>query len=105
MFVIRQDDIVNASIPVKFRGMNPITGSYGELKESLEDIIPFPSTLESINEINKLINTMRKTGREGIHPTNANKKFTILDVDEDYIIRKQYSLKEWFNNSINKLEW
>ena len=48
---------------------------------------------------------MRKTGREGIHPTNANKKFTILEVDEDHIIRKEYTLDKWFNNSINKLEW
>lgn len=105
MFIIRQTDTVNESIPVKYRGINPETGKYGELKEKLEDVIPFSSTKESINEINRIINTMRKTGREGIHPTNSNKKFTILDVDEEYIIRKQYSLKEWFNNSINKIEW
>ena len=105
MFIIQQEDIVKTFIPTKFRGMNLETGKYGELKEKLEDVIPFPSTKESINEINRIINTMRKTGREGIHPDNANKKFTILDVDEDYIIRKKYSLKDWFNNSINKLEW
>ena len=105
MFVIQQEDFVKTFIPIKYRGINLETNKYGELKEKLEDTIPFPSTLESINEINRLINTMRKTGREGIHPTNSNKKFTILDVDEEYIIRKQYSLKEWFNNSINKIEW
>lgn len=105
MFIIQQEDIVKTFIPIKYRGINPETGKYGELKEKLEDVIPFSSTKESINEINRIINTMRKTGREGIHPTNSNKKFAILDVDEEYIIRKQYSLKEWFNNSINKIEW
>lgn len=105
MFIIQQDDIVKTLIPTKFRGMNLETGKYGELKENIMDVNPFPSTSESINEINRIINTMRKTGREGIHPDNANKKFTILDVDEDCIIRRKYSLKEWFDSSINKLEW
>lgn len=101
MFIIQQDDFVKENIPTKYRGNN----EKHTLKDKINECIPFPSTKESINEINKLINTMRKTGREGIYPENSNKKFTILDVDEDYIIRKQYSLKEWFNNSINKLEW
>ena len=105
MFIIQQEDIVKINIPVKYRGINPNTGKYGDLHEKLEDVIPFPSTKESINEINRLINTMRKTGREGIHPDNANKKFTILDVDDDNIIRNKYSLDEWFDNSKNKLEW
>ena len=101
MFIIQQDDIVKTNIPTKYRGSD----EKHILHDSINSVKPFPSNMESINEINKLINTMRKTGREGIYPDNKNKKFIILDVDEDNIIRKTYSLKEWFNKSINKLEW
>lgn len=105
MFIIRQDDILKTYIPTKYRGIDPVTKEYGKLYEKIEEVVPFPSTNDSINKINKLINTMRKTGRTGVHADNANKKFTILDVDSDYIIRKQYNLREWFDTSINKLKW
>lgn len=101
MFIIQQDDFKRTDIPTKYRGSDP----KHVLHDSIYTVEPFPSTKESINEISKLINTMRKTGRDGIYPQNANKKFTILDVDQDKIIRKSWSLKEWFNSSINKLEY
>jgi len=106
MWVIRQDDMINVTIPVKFRGMKE-SGSdapWGMLHENIRDVIPFASTKENKKLIDNLIKAMYKKALSEEHLDNFNKLITVLDVDGDYHIMKEYPLSIWFDKS-NKLEW
>lgn len=107
MFIIRQEDLIYEDIPVKYRGRKGKSNKvWGDLEEDIKKVIPFQSTQESVDTINTLIRTMYKKSLEtGENLTNLDKFITILDVDEEFNIRKVYPLSSWFNPKFNKLEW